>query len=211
MRVWLDVALAKPAPPHMVDLGDRLRHELDHLDRLLDGLLVLARAQQRSATDSSTLPLDTLVLAATAQRATLITGKGLDVRHQRCPGARVTGSQTLLARMVGDVIDNAITHNAPGGWVRINTGVAGAAARLTVENGGQVLDQRDIQALTQPFRRLGTERTGSDTGSGLGLSIVAAIAEMHGGGLELHALAGGGFGVVIELPLALRADAGAPA
>jgi signal transduction histidine kinase len=211
MRVWLDVALAKPAPPHMVDLGDRLRHELDQLDRLLDGLLVLARAQQRSATDESTLPLDTVVSAATAERATLISGKGLDVRHQQCPGARVTGSETLLAQMVGNVVDNAITHNAPGGWVRIRTDVAGAAARLTVENGGPVLDERDVQTLTQPFRRLGTERTGSDEGSGLGLSIVAAIAEMHGGGLELHALAGGGFGVVIELPLALRADAGAPA
>ena len=71
-----------------------------------------------------------------------------------------------------------------------------------VENGGPVLDERDVQALTQPFRRLGAERTGSDRGSGLGLSIVAAIAEMHGGRLELHALAEGGFQVVIELPLA---------
>jgi signal transduction histidine kinase len=213
MRVWLDVALAKPgpAPPHMVDLGDRLRHELDHVDRLLDGLLVLARAQQHSAADSSTLPLDTVVSAATAQRATLISGQGLDVRHQQCPGAWVTGSETLLARMVGNVVDNAIAHNAPGGWVRIRTSVAGAAARLVVENGGPVLDEHDVQALTQPFRRLGTERTGSDQGSGLGLSIVAAIAEMHGGGLELHALTGGGFQVVIELPLVVRAGAGAPA
>ncbi len=213
MRVWLDVALAKPgpAPPHMADLGDRLRHELDHVDRLLDGLLVLARAQQRSAADSSALPLDTVVSAATAERATLISGQGLDVRHQQCPGAWVTGSETLLARMVGNVVDNAITHNAPGGWVRIRTGVAGATTRLVVENGGPMLEERDVQALTQPFRRLGTERTGSDTGSGLGLSIVAAIAEMHGGGLELHALAGGGFQVVIELPLVVRAGAGAPA
>ena len=211
MRVWLDVALAKPGPvpPHMVDLGDRLRHELDHVDQLLAGLLVLARAQQRSATDESTLPLDAVVSAATAERAALISGKGLDVRHQQCPEARVTGSETLLARMVGNLVDNAITHNAPGGWVRIKTGIAGAAARLTVKNGGPVLDERDVQALTQPFRRLGTERTGSERGSGLGLSIVAAIAEMHGGGLQLHALTGGGFQVVIELPLALRADAGA--
>ena len=212
MRVWLDVALGKPepVPAHMVDLGDRLRHELDQVDRLLDSLLALARAQQRPAADSSALPLDVLVSAATAQRASLIAGKDLGVRHQECPEAWVTGSETLLARMVGNVVDNAITHNAAGGWVRIRTSAAGAAARLVVENGGPVLDERDVQALTQPFRRLGTERTGSDTGSGLGLSIVAAIAEMHGGGLELHALAGGGFQVVIELPLAVRAGAGGP-
>ena len=113
--------------------------------------------------------------------------------------------------MVGNVVDNAITHNAPGGWVRIRTGVAGAAARLVVENGGPVLDERDVQALTQPFRRLGTERTGSDRGSGLGLSIVAAIAEMHGGGLRAARPHRRRLRVVIELPLAPRADAGAPA
>ncbi|HEX3489582.1 MAG TPA: HAMP domain-containing sensor histidine kinase [Streptosporangiaceae bacterium] len=213
MRVWLEVALGKPqpAPPHIADLGDRLHHELDHIDRLLDGLLVLARAQQPAAADEATLPLDTVVCAATAERAALISGQGLEVRHQECPAARVTGSEMLLARMVSNVVDNAITHNAPGGWVRITTEAAGGSARLVVENGGPVLDERAVQALTQPFRRLGPERTGSDRGSGLGLSIVSAIAEMHGGRLELHALAEGGFQVVIELPLAVRAGAGVPA
>jgi signal transduction histidine kinase len=213
MRVWLEVALGKPepVPPHVVDLGDRLRHELDHVDRLLDGLMVLARAQQPSAADESTLPLDAVVTAATAERASLISARSLDVRHDECPEALITGSETLLARMVGNLVDNAITHNAPDGWVRVRTDVAGAAARLTVENGSPVLDEREVRALTQPFRRLGTERTGSDRGSGLGLSIVAAIAEMHGGRVEPHALAGGGFQVIIELPLAMRADAGVPA
>ena len=213
MRVWLEVALGKPqpAPPHIADLGDRLHHELDHIDRLLDGLLVLARAQQPAAADETTLPLDTVVCAATAERAALISGQGLEVRHQECPAALVTGSEMLLARMVSNVVDNAITHNAPGGWVRITTEVAGGSARLLVENGGPVLDEHAVQALTQPFRRLGPERTGSDRGSGLGLSIVSAIAEMHGGRLELHALPEGGFQVVIELPLALRADTGVPA
>lgn len=214
MRVWLEVALGKPqpAPPHIADLGDRLHHELDHIDRLLDGLLVLARAQQPAAADETTLPLDTVVSVATAERAALISGQGLEVGHQECPAARVTGSEMLLTRMVSNVVDNAITHNAPGGWVRIRTEAAGGSARLVVENGGPVLDERAVQALTQPFRRLGPERTGSDRGSGLGLSIVSAIAEMHGGRLELHALAEGGFQVVIELPLgARRADAGVPA
>ena len=213
MRVWLDVALAKPepVPPHMEALGTRLRHELDHVDRLLDGLLVLARAQQRSATDESTLSLDAAVSAAVMQNAASISAERLDVRHEESAEARVTGSETLLTRMVANVVDNAVIHNAPGGWVRISTGVTGTAARLVVENGGPALDEDDVQALSQPFRRLGAERTGSDRGSGLGLSIVAAIAEMHGGGLEVHARTGGGLEVVIELPLAVRADAGVPA
>ncbi len=76
-----------------------------------------------------------------------------------------------------------------------------------VENGGPVLSQRQADELTQPFRRFGADRTGSDQGSGLGLSIVAAIAEAHGGTVDLRARSGGGLRVTIELPVALMTAA----
>ena len=213
MRVWLDVALDKPGPlpRHIIDLGDRFRQELDHLDRLLDSLLVLARAQHGAITDEASLPLDGLVSGAVHALASTISGMSLDVSQRRCPRAQVTGSKTLLARMIQNVVDNAVRHNSEGGWVRIRTDVAGANARLVVENGGTVLGEQDVQHLTQPFRRLGAERTESDTGTGLGLSIVASIAEIHGGRLELHARQQGGLQVVIGLPLAVRIMAQAPA
>jgi signal transduction histidine kinase len=213
MRVWLDVALDKPGPlpRHIIDLGDRLRQELDHVDRLLDSLLVLARAQHGAITDEATLPLDGLVSSAVNARASAISGMSLDVSQRGCPKAQVTGSKTLLARMIQNVVDNAVRHNSEGGWVRIRTGVAGPNARLVVENGGPVLVEQDVQYLTQPFRRLGPERTGSGTGTGLGLSIVASIAEIHGGRLELRARQQGGLQVIIRLPLAACAMAQAPA
>jgi signal transduction histidine kinase len=209
MRVWLDVAMAKPVPlpQHIVDLGDRLRRELDHVDQLIDGLLVLARAQHGAITDEATLPLDGLVSGAVAAQASAISGMGLDVSQRKCPEARVTGSTTLLARMVQNVIDNAIRHNSEGGWVRIRTDVTGPVAHIIVENSGPVLDEDDVQQLAQPFRRLGAERTGSDTGTGLGLSIVASIAEIHGGRLDLHARPAGGLQVTVKLPTAARATA----
>ena len=95
------------------------------------------------------------------------------------------GSQALLCRMVDNVIDNAVGHNTKRGWVRVATGSGGQSARLVVETGGEVLDQRQVDRLAQPFRRLGPDRTGSDDGAGLGLSIVAAIAAAHGGTLDL--------------------------
>jgi len=76
-----------------------------------------------------------------------------------------------------------------------------------VENGGQILDQQQVSELSQPFRRIGADRIGSDKGSGLGLSIVAAIAEAHDGTLDLQARPGGGLRVSIDLP----ATAGSPA
>ena len=115
----------------------------------------------------------------------------------------------LLSRMVENVIENAISHNEPGGWVRVTPTDEGPLASLVVENGGRLLAQDDVDQFAEPFRRLGTPRTGSQTGSGLGLSIVASIAQAHGGALDLHARADGGLRVVIELPAAAGGEAGA--
>jgi signal transduction histidine kinase len=213
MRVFLDVATAKPEPlpPQLTALAGRLRHQLDVIDSLLESFLTLARSQQGPAADQATLPLDGIASAAIERHAGAIRDLALTVERARCPQAWVRGSTTLLSRMVDNVIGNAVKHNEPGGWIRVSTEAAGSLARVVVENGGQVLGEDDVAVLTQPFRRPGAERTGSDKGTGLGLSIVESIAAVHGGTLGLSARAGGGLRVVIALPLAVAAPAGAPA
>jgi signal transduction histidine kinase len=210
MRASLDVAVAKPGPvpPSTIALAGRLRTELDRVDQLLEGLLVLARAQHGELPGRTTLSLESAVAAALAARVGDIAAKHLTVQHATGPdGAWVRGSQALLCRMVENVIGNAIVHNADGGWVRVATGTDGHRACVVVENGGDVIDQRQVDQLGQPFRRLGADRTGSDTGSGLGLSIVSAIASAHLGTLDLRARPEGGLRVSITLPLAARAGA----
>jgi signal transduction histidine kinase len=118
--------------------------------------------------------------------------------------AAVAGSEILLTRMIDNVIDNAVRHNQPRGWIQVTTEADGAQARLTVETGGRILDAGEIRELVQPFRRLAPDRTGSDNGTGLGLSIVAAIAATHHGTLGLHARPQGGLRVIIELPAAAQ-------
>ncbi len=208
MRASVDVAVAKPGPvpPQTMALAGRLRAELDRVDGLLDGFLALARAQHGDLPGRTALSLDCVVSASLAARADAIAARKLTVRHATgSDGAWVDGSPALLCRMADNVIDNAIGHNADGGWVSVSTGADVAAARLVVESGGQVLDQAQVDGLTQPFRRLGADRTGSDRGAGLGLSIVAAIAEAHGGTLRLTARPEGGLRVAIGLPLAKAA------
>jgi signal transduction histidine kinase len=212
MRTSLEVAIAKPGPlpPHVRTLADRLHRELDHVERLLESFLTLAHAQQEPLGDQSTVSLADLARVALKRRADAISAIGLDVELQQRPDAWVTGSETLLSRMVENVIDNAIGHNQPGGWVRVSTEIKDDGAQLVVENGGPVLDADQVKQLTQPFRRIGAERTRSDDGSGLGLAIVSSILEVHGGTLELQALTNGGLRITITLPLAVRAAAGAP-
>jgi signal transduction histidine kinase len=218
IRASLDVAVAKPegAPPQTIALASRVRAELDRIDGLLEAFLVLARAQHRSLPGYAVLPLDYVVGAALADQQAAIRARNLTVSDSTAPGgAWVRGSQALLARLVENVLDNAICHNDDGGWVHITAATEAGRARLVVENGGPVLEQRQVDELSQPFRRLEADRIGTDKGSGLGLSIVAAIAEAHDGGLDLDARPGGGLRVCIDLPAAVPADsitkAGAPA
>ncbi|MEU1369152.1 HAMP domain-containing sensor histidine kinase [Streptomyces sp. NPDC005803] len=214
MRASLDVALAKPGPvpETTATLAARMRAELDRVDALLESFLVLARTQHGEFTDSARLALGHLTQTALSGRAKDIAARALTVRENRIDdSAWVWGSPTLLRRMADNMVDNAIAHNDPGGWisvaVRAEGGEAGAVS-LVVESSGPLLDQRRVAELARPFRRLGADRTGTGQGSGLGLSIVAAIAQAHHGTLDLLARPDGGLRVTITLP---RTDGSATA
>lgn len=200
MRASLDVAVAKPDPAaSTVRLADRLRVQLDRVDHLLDGFLVLARAQHGELADAAPVDLGRLVDGALREMSAEVETKRLSVTVDVPPGTATQGSPALLARLVGNLVDNAVKHNETNGWVRITGAVREDKTVLVVETGGRVFDQREVDRLAQPFERLGGERVGS---SGLGLSIVAAVAAAHGGRLALQALAEGGLRVSITLPAA---------
>jgi signal transduction histidine kinase len=207
MRTSLDVAVAKPegVPPQLQALDSELREDLDHADRLLESFLVLARAQHGALTDQSSVPLERIVTAALEARSDAIVEQQIEVQTALAP-VRVTGGETLLSRMVENVIENAVRYNQPHGFINVTSEIHGEAARLVVESDGPVLDQRSVAELAQPFRRLGAERTRSENGLGLGLSIVAAVAAAHGGALDLHARPQGGLRVQITLPSATLAQ-----
>ncbi|MFE4262041.1 sensor histidine kinase [Streptomyces sp. NPDC056883] len=217
IRASLDVAVAKPQPAaQTVALAGRVRTELDRVDRLLEGFLVLARAQHGVLPDRVPVSLAELAGEALAARAAAVAEQDLTVEDGLTPQAWTRGSPALLSRLVQNLIDNAIVHNRRGGWIRIATedgaGTYGTGAddvswaRLVVETGGSVLDQGEVDRLTQPFERLGTDRTGSQESSGLGLSIVAAIVSAHGGRLDLRVRPEGGLKVTAAMPSAEAPD-----
>ncbi len=211
MRTRLDVAVAKPdgVPPQTKALDAGLRKDLDRAEALLESFLALARAQHGTLTDNTTVSLDQIVTDALTARHDQIAAQQLEVRTTLAP-VGVTGSETLLARMVENVIENSVRHNQPHGFINIACENIGAAGRLVVESGGPMLDEQSVAQLAQPFRRLGAERTGSRNGHGLGLSIVAAVADAHGGALELHARPQGGLRVQITLPAAITTPTAVP-
>jgi hypothetical protein len=201
MRAVLDVAIAKPnAPPLLKTVDTNLRQALDQADRLLENFLALARAQHGQL-DHALVSLEQLAGDALARRDEAIAAKHIELRTS-LTSVRVTGSEPLLARMVDNVIENAVRHNQPHGSITVALEPHGGLARLVVESGGPVLDQAIVARLAEPFKRVGADRTGSENGHGLGLSIVAAVAAAHDGTLELHPRLHGGLRVQITLPTA---------
>ncbi|MFI2737395.1 sensor histidine kinase [Streptomyces sp. NPDC018711] len=204
IRASLDVAVAKPEPSaQALALAARVRTELDRVDHLLDGFLVLARAQHGDLSDRALVSLGELAREALGDRAPDLAAKSLALDTEVGPVSWTRGSAVLLSRMVRNVVDNAIAHNRENGWIRVAAGGDGSEARLVVETGGPVLDQDQVDRLGQPFERLGVARTGPEGSSGLGLSIVAAIVAAHGGRLVLRARPEGGLRVAVTLPEAV--------
>ncbi len=207
MRTSLDVATGKPGPPapEVSLLAAKVRKGLDKADRLVESFLVLARAQRGAESPGVTVSLGEAAKAALAEHGPAIAGMRLTV-EQDLADAPVRGASLLLDRMTSNLIDNAIRHNQPGGWLHVATRSDGSLAWLVVESGGPVLDERDVRELAQPFRRLAGDRTSTGTGTGLGLSIVAAIVRAHDGTLQLSARADGGLRAAVALPAAAARD-----
>ncbi len=204
MRTSVDVAMAKPQPaPEVQVLGAKLEEGLDQADKLLEGLLLLARAQRGALGEITEVSLPDLVFAAVSAERDEIARRRLTVLDGTFP-SEVMGNETLLARLVANVVSNAVRHNVDDGMVVISNGRRDAMAYLVVDSSGPVLNEDAVRDLAQPFRRLGPERVADNNGAGLGLSIVRAIAQAHGGALSLHARPEGGLRVVVDLPAAVH-------
>jgi signal transduction histidine kinase len=204
MRTSVDVALGKPqAPNEVLVLAGKLEEGLDQAERLLEGLLVLARAQRGALGEMTVVSIPDLVSMALDSEQAEIRRLDLHVEDATFP-SHVIGNETLLSRMVANVVTNAVRHNVPGGMIHISNDVVGPMERLVVESGGAVLDEATVQKLAEPFNRPGAERISNGNGAGLGLSIVSAIATAHGGSLHLRRRPEGGLRVEIELPAVVR-------
>ena len=203
MRTEIDVALAdmEAGAGELRAMAEAVRETIDRCEQLIGGLLVLARSEsageREQEADLGALAADCFTdLSARAQEAQV------EITADLGP-AVVRGEPALLERMIANLLENAIRHNEPGGWVRLRTRTAGGLADVWVANGGRRIDPVQAPALTEPFRRL--DRRGG--GFGLGLSIVRSVSEAHGGRTELSAPTAGGLEVRVTLPAATPAEA----
>jgi signal transduction histidine kinase len=203
IRTEADVALANP-DADVEELREVARAVLEATDRteaLLEALLVLAHSQQ-GLLRSERVDLAGAVETAIAGVAPEAASRDVMLLPDLHP-AFVLGDRRLLERLVANLLENGVRYNRPGGGVRVDTRSEPSGAVLRVVNTGPVVSPEAVARLTEPFQRL--ERAAGDGGSGLGLSIVRAVAEAHGGAVHLRAQPAGGLEAEVRLPAAVTA------
>jgi signal transduction histidine kinase len=200
-RTLLEVQLSDPkAPPELVQLGNTLLATNERSEQLVEGLLLLARSENEIV-DRKPVDLAEVAVQAIEQVRGEAQAGGVELRGVR-PPVYVQGNGVLLERVALNLVQNAVRYNLPrDGWVRIDTEVRPGQAVLVVENTGQMVPAYEIDNLFEPFRRLRTQRTGSDKGVGLGLSIVRSVARAHGGYVVAEPRESGGLVVRVTIPV----------
>ncbi|MEU1692464.1 sensor histidine kinase [Streptomyces hirsutus] len=200
-RTLLEVHLSDPdAPVELQQLGKTLLATNERSEQLVEGLLLLARSDNQIVERK---PVDLAEVASQAidQVHAEAQAKGVEIRGVRKP-AVVRGNGVLLERIALNLVQNAVRYNvAEQGWVEVTTDVEHGQAVLVVSNTGPVVPAYEVDNLFEPFRRLRTERTGSDKGVGLGLSIVRSVARAHGGHIYAQPREGGGLVMRVTLPI----------
>ena len=191
-KVKLEVALAHPDDIDWHETATVVLEEQERLGRMVDDLLLLARIDEGQVLDRTDVDLDDIVF----REAERPLGVAVDVSEVM--PTRIMGDQRQLSQLVRNLIDNAARHAQAQIVVTLRD--SGDRALLTVGDDGQGIAPEDRDRVFERFVRLEDARTRDEGGAGLGLALVAAVAEAHGGSAEVSEASGGGAKFEIVLP-----------
>jgi len=154
--------------------------------------------------DLQKLPLDAggLLWLARENYLAKATAKDITINADACPvGLMAMADESVLSAMLNALIDNAVTFTQKGGRVELAATVQDGMVRLSIGDNGPGVAAADLNRILQPFEHAGKVADHAK-GAGLGLTVVKAFAELHGGRFEVESIPGEGFKAVITLPAA---------
>jgi len=205
VRTELDVTLDDPEADRdeLRAMAYVVRDANERMERLIASLLALA-SSEAGIVQARGADLAEIVAPALEREEAFADGGPLQLEAALVP-APVAGDPVLLERLAENLIENAVRYNAAVGWVRVRTGIERGEAVLHVTNPGARIDPAAVEELLEPFRRLESSRARSTGGYGLGLAVVRAVAQAHGGRVTVLARREGGLEVTVSLPMASAA------
>lgn len=197
VAISLDQLRSDPEPARRAVIAQRAGAEVQRLSELVDDLLALAASDEgRLGSELVDVDLDDIVLTEVG----VARAKGAQVAVTLAP-TRVRGVGPQLQRVIRNLLDNARRH--ADRQIMVTVGAQGATALLIVDNDGDPVPAEDRRRIFARFVRLDDARGRERGGSGLGLSIVAALVAAHGGSVEATETTEGWCRFVVRLPLAV--------
>ncbi|MBV8159891.1 MAG: HAMP domain-containing histidine kinase [Acidimicrobiia bacterium] len=167
-----------------------MRHEVDRLSGLVDDLFELSRIESGAlGLDFERVPLDELVSEALASASVIAGAKGIDLRGGVGePSPVVELSAPEMARVVRNLLDNAIRHTAPGGtvWIEAALDESQAAAVVSVRDACGGIPEQDLEHVFEMAYRGDAARTPGSAGAGLGLAVARGLVEAHHGTISVR-------------------------
>ncbi len=180
---------------------ESIKVELSNITGLLDTLLFLSKGDNEIyQLEKTEFILDELVDEVVRETGLVDDKHTIMVSADTDSPVFLSGDRRLIKQMLRAVVDNSIKYTLEGGMIGIEYKTAGIAAEITVSDNGIGIPQDDLPHIFDRFYRVDKARSRSIGGSGLGLSIVKWIVEIHQGRITAESEPGMGTKIIVELP-----------
>ena len=195
-QIELFVSEHPTSQPQTAELLDLLQEEIERMSRMTKVLLEMSELRSVPCEDDIELgPLSEEVLTDLAPLA-----EHKDIALNCSGGALIIGSDTLLYRLVINLVENAIRYSRPGSTVNVSICDNDSHVLLRVEDRGPGIPKQYRESIFQPFFRVDKSRSRAYGGAGLGLALVWEIATLHGGTAEVESSSENGTVMLVALP-----------
>ena len=196
-RIELFAAEHPSMPPETAEFLTLLREQTERLTQMTKTLLEMSALQSVPRNDR--IQLAPMMEEILTDLAPLAEKNGITLT---CDGdGAMTGSDGLLYRLLFNLTENAIKYNRPGGTVRLTVQEEAARLVIRVSDTGCGIPEPYRESIFQPFFRVDKSRSREYGGVGLGLSLVWAIAELHGGSVCVEDSSEAGTTIAVQLPV----------
>lgn len=187
-------------PPLIRNNLFRLKNQVLRMERLVKDLLNLSSLETLSSIDPKPVQISELLSSLVGEYKFLADSRNIKMDFRLPNGLVIQGDEQKLHRALSNILDNAIKYNVDGGQIALRGDFSAAGLTVTIANTGPGVAEADIPRVFDQFYRVEKSRSIEHGGSGLGLSIVKRIVELHGGDVTFESEQGGWTQVTVSLP-----------